>query len=202
VALVWCVLVALAVWRLERTTKLPSDTVIGILFTSSLAIGVVLMSFTRGFQPDLVNFMFGSILAIRPQDIMLIAAVAGVLAVWLGLNWRSLAYLSLSEDSAAAAGIPVGRRIAGLYVALALATVLGVKIFGIILVSALLILPPAAARMLSKSFRDYVLISLLFSEIAVVAGLILSYAYDLPSGAVIVLASTALFFLSAILGKR
>lgn len=202
VALVWSVVVALAVWRLERKTRLPSDVVIGILFTSSLALGVVLMSLTRGYQPDLVSYMFGSILGIRPSDIAIIAGIAAVIALWTLANWRPLAYLSLSEDAAAASGVPVSRLVACFYVALALAVVLGVKVIGIVLVSALLILPPAAARLLAGSFRDYVLISLGFAELAVLVGLIVSYAYDLPSGAVIVLASAVLFFLAAIVGRR
>lgn len=197
VALVWALLVALLIWRLERSTRLPSDTLIGVFFTASMALGVVLMSFTRGYQPELLSFLFGSILTIQPGDLLVTAALSLVIMGWLILSFRSLTYMSLVEDSAAVAGTDVRSQTAALYVALALATVLGVKILGVILVSALIILPTASGRMLASSFRTYVAGSLLLSEVMILIGLTVSYRYDLPSGATIVLVGTLIFFLAA-----
>lgn len=197
VALVWALLVALLIWRLERSTRLPSDTLIGVFFTASMALGVVLMSFTRGYQPELLSFLFGSILTIQPGDLLVTAALSLVIMGWLILSFRSLTYMSLVEDSAAVAGTDVRGQTAALYVALALATVLGVKILGVILVSALIILPTASGRMLASSFRTYVAGSLLLSEVMILTGLTVSYRYDLPSGATIVLVGTLIFFLAA-----
>jgi zinc transport system permease protein len=199
VALVWGLAVALAIFWLERKTRLPSDTLIGIFFTASMALGVVLMSFTTGYRPELLTFLFGNILAVQPADLATIAVVAAAIMVWYVLSFRHLTYMSLSEESALVAGIPVALQTAALYVALALATVLGVKILGIVLVSALLVLPAATSRMLTASFRSHVVVSILLSEIAVLLGLLVSYRYDLPSGATIILAGTAMFFLAALL---
>ena len=109
---------------------------------------------------------------------------------------RQLTYLSLAEESASASGVPAALQTLALYVALALATVLGVKVLGVILVPSLLVLPPAIGRMLTTSFRGYVLASIVAAELMTVAGLAVAAAYDLPPGASVVLAGTVLFALS------
>jgi len=198
VALVWALLVALLIWRLERSTRLSSDMLIGVFFTASMALGILLMSLTRGYQPELVSFLFGSILTIQTFDLMIIVAVASLIMAWLIASFKSLTFMSLAEDSANVSGINVPAHTAALYVALAFATVLGVKILGIILVSALIILPAAASRMLSDSFRGYVVMTMIVSELMILSGLMLSYLYDLPSGATIVLVGAGFFFTATV----
>lgn len=202
VALIWAVVIALLIRWLEKNTRLPSDTLIGIFFTASMALGVILMSFTKGYQPELVSFLFGSILAIRNIDLILIVSLGTAIMLWLLLSFRQLTYMSLSEDQAAISGIPVKLQTIVLYMALATATVLGVKILGIILVSALLILPSATSRLLTSTLKGHVVMSLVLAEIMVFAGLAVSYLYDLPSGATVILVGTAMFALAAIFGKR
>lgn len=198
VALAWAVVIAPLIWKLERDTRLPSDTVIGIFFTASMALGVVLMSFSKGYQPDLVSYLFGSILAIRTVDVAITAALGAAIMAWLVASFRQVTYLSLAEESAVVSGIRVDAHTVALYVALAVATVLGVKVLGIVLVSALLVLPAAASRMLSGSFKEFFIGSILLAELMMLAGLVLSFAYDLPSGATIVLVGSAVFALSAL----
>jgi len=196
VALAWAFAIAMLIYWLERNTRLPSDTLIGIFFTASMALGVVLMSFSRGYQPELISFLFGSILSIRSLDVAVIAVTSLVILAWLIISFRQLVFMSLTEESAKVNGVRVELQKALLYAALALATVLGVKILGIILVSALLVIPPATARLLSRHFRGYLILSLVLSELFVGLGLILSFIYDLPSGATIILVGAAGFFLA------
>ncbi|MBU0625496.1 metal ABC transporter permease [Patescibacteria group bacterium] len=198
-ALIWAALVALLIWWLEQRTHLPSDTLIGIFFTSSMSLGVILMSFKAGYQPELVSFLFGSILAIRTPDLIYIYTVGVVILIWLASNLKRLIYLSLSRDQAAVSGVAVSRKTLLLYIGLALATVLGVKMLGIILVSALLILPAAASRLITKTFRGHIIASVILAEIMVAVGLIVSFIYDLPSGATVVLIGAVMFSLAAIL---
>lgn len=200
VALVWAVVVALLIWRLEKSSRLPSDTVIGIFFTASMALGVVLMSFTRGYQPELLSFLFGSILSVKPSDILVIAVASLAVAAWLIPSFNKLAYICLAEDNATIAGLNVRFHTAAFYVALAAATVLGVKIVGIVLVSALIILPPAAARLMTRSLHGYLAASLVLAEAIMISGVVLSYRYDLPTGATVVLVGTAVFFLALLAG--
>jgi zinc transport system permease protein len=199
VALVWAIVVALVIWVLEHRTRLSSDTLIGILFTTSMALGVVLMSFSQGYQPELVSFLFGSILAIRDVDLVYILVIGAVELVWLTLSFRQLAFMSLSQDQAAVAGVPVKRQTVLLYIALAMATVLGVKMLGIILVSALLVLPAAISRLVIRTFHGHIAMSIVLAEVMVAVGLAVSFVYDLPSGATIILVGTAMFLLAAAL---
>lgn len=199
VALVWAIAVALLIWWLERYTRLPSDTLIGIFFTASMALGVVLMSFSRGYQPELISFLFGSILAIRMADLLVIFPVAAAILGWVAVSFKQLTYMSLTEESASVSGVPVRMQTVALYVALAAATVLGVKILGIILVSALMILPAATSRLLTGTFRSHVATTLVVAELMMFAGLTLSYLYDLPSGATVILVATALFFIAVLM---
>jgi zinc transport system permease protein len=198
VALAWAAAIALIIWRLERQTRLSSDTMIGIFFTASMALGVILMSYTRGFQPELLSYLFGSILAIRDADVVMTAVFTAAILAWLTLSFRQLTYLSLAEESAVVRGVPAALQTAVLYVSLSVATVLGVKVLGIVLVSALLILPPATSRMLTSSFRGYFIGSIVLAELMVLSGLVISYTRDLPSGATIILVGTATFTLAAL----
>jgi ABC-type Mn2+/Zn2+ transport system permease subunit len=198
IAMLWAVVLALLIFFLENKTKLSIDTMIGIFFTSSMALGVILMNFTTGYQPELISFLFGSILAVSPSDLMIIGLCTVVIMSWLFLSKRQLTLMSLSEDQAAVSGVPVRLQTALFYVALALATVLGVKILGIILISALLIIPPAISRMATESFRWYFFWSILFSELIIFFGLAFSFYLDFPSGATIVLLGTLVFFVMAI----
>ena len=132
-------------------------------------------------------------------------AIAGlflVMGFWLWRVFRPLTLLSLSEETAAVSGIRTQWHTLALYVMLAITTVLGVKILGIILISALLIIPPATSRLLTGSFKSYFYAAVVLSEFAVIIGLFLSYQFNLPSGASIVLVSTALFFLGLIFKRK
>ena len=199
VALAWGLLVAVLIFWLERKTKLPSDSLIGIFFTASMALGVVLMSFTSGYQPELITFLFGSILAIRTFDLVLIVSVSAIIMLWYVISFKKLTYMSLSEEAATVSGVNVTLHTLIFYIALAFATVLGVKILGIILVSALMVLPPATSRLLTTSFRGHIRMTLVLSELTIALGLLVSFLYDLPSGATIILVGTLFFFLASLL---
>lgn len=202
IALVWSLLVAGFIFFLEKKVKLPADSLIGILFTASMALGVVLMRFTAGYQPDLVSYLFGSILSIQTNDLWIMAAIAAAILTWLFTSFRGLTYMSLTEENAAVAGVPVKWHTLILYVSLALATVLGVKMLGVVLISALLILPPATSRLLAKNFRQYFILSIIIAETTILAGLLISFLFDLPSGASIVLVGTVLFCLAIVLRRK
>lgn len=195
IAMLYAVAVALLIYTLERSTRLSSDTIIGILFTASMALGVVLMSTIPGFQPELLSYLFGNILTIQTSDVYLIGGIATLILVWL-LGWhRQLTYATLDPDHATLAGINTQLHSILFYIALAVSVVLGVKILGIILVSALLIIPAATSSLLTKSFYTFLWVAIVLSMCTVLIGLLLSFELNAPSGATIILTSTALFFL-------
>lgn len=195
VALAWSVFIAVAIWYVERKARLPSDSAIGLLFTASMALGVTLMSQTEGYQPDLLSYLFGSILAVRSEDLLLVCGMSVILLAWLFVKKRDLMLSSFSEDVARLRGVSVDRLTLCLSIALAIAAVLGARILGILLVSALLILPPATSSLFARSFASHLLFSFVFSVVFVIAGLIASIAFSIPSGAAIVLVGTLCFLI-------
>src|SRR3989338_1623090 len=104
-AILWALLVALFIYWFEHSTKLTTDTLIGIFFSSSMALGVLLMSFTQGYQPEIFSYLFGSILAISQIDLWVILALSLVILVWIFSSLRPLTYMSLNKDSASVAGV-------------------------------------------------------------------------------------------------
>lgn len=202
VALVWSLLVALTMFFVERKTRLPRDTVLGILFTSSMALGVILMSTATGYQADLMSYLFGSILGISQLDILILSLASVIILSAIALAFRPLILVSVNEDSARVAGIRTEATTLCLYFALAVAMVLGAKMLGIILVSALLITPAATARLVARSLRQYVGLAIIYALLAVIFGLFLSYFGDMPTGATIVLTAAALFIITALFRSR
>ena len=193
-ALLAAFIFAVGMFFLEKKAHLSSDTVIGLIFTSGMALGVLLISLKSGYQPDLIGFLFGNILMIKQFDLILIILLSVLMSTFLIVNRRQVTLLALDREMAYLSGANPDRFQLIMYVILALATVLGIKILGVILVSALLIIPVSIAKLISRSFQKLVLWSIVLAEVIVLAGLFVSYFFDLPTGATIVLTGTVLFF--------
>ncbi len=193
-AIIFSIAFSLAIYFLEKKTNLSSDAIIGMLFTSGMALGVVLISLKAGYQPDLVSFLFGNILAIKSADLVVISALSAFIIVFLFYNHKSITLMALDVDTAYLDGVKVNLLQITFYIILAVSVVLGLKILGIILVSALLIIPASTAKLTSKSFKGLILQSVVVSEVIVLVGIALSYYLDSPTGPVIVLVGTAAFF--------
>ena len=193
-ALAASVFFSVLLFWLEKKTNVSSDAAIGLIFTFGMALGVLLISLKRGYQPELVGFLFGNILMIHPHDLILISILSAFIFLFLILKQREISLLCMDSEMAYLSGVRSDALLLSLYIALAMAVVLGIKILGVVLVSALLIIPVSIAKLISGSFRTLVLFSIVFSELIILAGLSLSYLFDLPAGAVIVLTGTVLFF--------
>jgi ABC-type Mn2+/Zn2+ transport system permease subunit len=192
-ALIFSVIFSLIIYYLEKKTTLSSDAIIGMLFTSGMALGVVLISLKGGYQPDLVSFLFGNILAIKSSDLIIIFMLSVLIGLFLLYNHRNITLMAFDVDTAYMAGIKVNLLQITFYIMMAVSVVLGLKILGIILVSALIIIPASTAKLLSKSFKGLIVQSIIFSEAVVLAGIALSYYIDSPTGPVIVLVGTGAF---------
>lgn len=179
--------VALLLIALQRQTLLPLDSVLGLLAHAALAVGVVATSLVRGPAVDLVGYLFGDIFAVTAQDLAWVylggAAALGILA-WL---WRPLLAVALHADLAAAEGVNTGLVKAVFVLTLALVIAVAMKIVGILLIIAFLIMPAAAARPLATTPERMALLAALIGAAGVVSGLWLSLALDTPGGPSIVL---------------
>lgn len=198
VALAVGVSTGILVYVLERKTSISSDALVGVLFTGALSLGLILMSMQRGYQPELLSFLFGNILSIRTQDIwMILPLSAGIIGV-LVVSFRQFALLALDRETAGLYRVNTGPLDLLFYILVSVAIVLGVKLLGVILVSALLIVPPSIAKMVAQSFRGMIVWSIIAAESFIVFGLALSYTLDWPSGATIVLLGAVTFLVVSV----
>lgn len=198
VALLLSVFIAIAIFFLEQKSDLTTDMAIGIMLSASLALGVLLLHFHTGYQPELMSILFGNILSVNPANLSITAAIGTVVLGLLYFFSSRLTLITIDPEGAHLAGLNTSAYLLLLYICTAVAVVLSIQIVGIILVTALLVLPSAIGRLLARTFRGFQLAALIFSVAIVVLGLILSYLLDLPSGATIILVGTIFFILVAI----
>jgi zinc transport system permease protein len=183
------ILGGLGLQKLRNSTKISGDAAVAVVLVSGLAVGVLLVSASGGFSVDLFSFLFGSILLIGTEDVMLIVAIsAGIVGTLLALH-RQFLHLTFNEEQARVAGLNVTLLNYAFVVLAAVTVVTSMRLVGILLISALIVIPNISAIMLGKGFKKTVGISILFSVLSVVAGILLSYYFDLaPSGTIVLVA--------------
>jgi len=201
-AVAFCLGIAWAIGLVSRRGKVKEDTAVGIFFASTMALGILLIGLMEGYNQDLFGYLFGSILAVTRTDVVITFVVGlGILAVVV-LLYKELMFVTFDSEMAEVTGVPAE----GLYFLLlslvALTVVLSIKVVGIVLVSALLITPAAAAYQWSEDFGRMMALAIVISLISTVGGLFLSYWLNTASGATIVLLSTLIFFASAMVSPR
>lgn len=181
---------------LERRSQLSSDAHLGILAHGTLAIGLVLFGFMTWVRVDLMGYLFGDILAVTRQDIIVVYAGGAVVLAILAWIWRPLLAATVSPDLAAAEGMSPERTSIVFMFLVAGLIAIGMKIVGVLLILSLLIIPPAAARVLSRSPEQMAIGAALVGVISSVLGLFASRFWDTPSGPSIVVAALVLFLLT------
>ena len=200
-ALAVAVAAAVAVMKLKDRAGLHGDTAIGIFSSLGMAAGILLASLARNFNVELMAYLFGDILAIEPLEVVMTGVLAAAVLAAVRLNYGRLLYMTFDRESARAAGVRVGRLDTLLMVLTAVTIVLGMKVAGILLVAALVVIPAAAGLQVAKSFRGAVAASAAVAVFSVVAGLAASLAADVPASAAIV-GSCFAAFAAALLAKR
>ena len=154
-----CVLLALLLMPLQNRSNLSSDTLLGIVSHSTLAIGLVALSLADGVRVDLMSYLFGDLLAVEISDLAWVSASVMVIGGLMVLNWRGLLASTVSPELAENDGYPVKRLNLLLVLMLAMVVALAMKIVGILLVSALLVVPAATARSFARTPQQMVLIA-------------------------------------------
>ena len=199
-ALPFTVAVALGITAVTHMGTVSGDTAIGVFFSAALAVGVVLLTFRESYTTDAFAYLFGSILAVRPVDIWVLGGIALLAGASLPL-WGRWAYATFDRDLARADGVPVERDDYVLATLLAITVVAAVKVVGIVLAAAFFVIPAAAARLLTGTFRGMTILAVGVGACTAVVGLGGSYAFDLPSGAAIILVQAAVFGGAVLLGR-
>jgi len=197
-----CQMLAILLFVSQYQRQLASDTLLGIFSHGALSLGLVALAFMDNVRIDLVSYLFGDILAIGYSDLFWIYGAGGVALLGLIWIWKPLLSITIHEDLARVEGIPVDR-INWLFLGLiALIVAIMMKVVGMLLVTALLIIPAATARRFANTPESMALIAMLIGGVSVGLGLLGSFQYDTPSGPTIVVAGCILFIGSILLPKR
>ncbi len=199
-ALLSAVVAGLAIHLLEHRGITRGDTAIGIIFAGGLGVGVILAT-TGGFEEELLEAFFGSIQTVTPGDLLLLGVLLGVLLLALVGLYKEYVYLTFDEETAEASGLPTHALNVLFVVLTAVAVVAAIRIVGVLLVASLLILPAAASQHVSASFRQSVVLAVVFAVTATLLGILLAFLLVWPPGGAVVLVSLALFAV-AVLGRR
>ncbi|PIQ63305.1 MAG: manganese transporter [Bacteroidetes bacterium CG12_big_fil_rev_8_21_14_0_65_60_17] len=201
VALPFTAVVATLIHVLRSTRQISSDTAIGILFSVSVALGLLFLSMREGSPVDAFSYLFGSILGLGWLDVWLSVGLLAVALATLPRLWGRWAYASFDEEAARAQGVATGRDSFLLTLCVALTLVVSIKMVGILLVSAWLVIPAAAARLVAGSFGAMTAGAVLISTASTLAGLYISWLADLPSGAAVVLLQALMFLFAWIIHR-
>lgn len=187
------VLSALAIGAVARRSGLKEDTAIGVVFSGMFALGIVLFSSIRTYTGDLLGILFGDVLGVATDQLVVGGVTAAFVLVTLWIIWRQLVFASFDPIGAAAAGLNTLRYDTLLLGLIGLAIAVSVQIVGVVLVVAMLVTPAATARLVAQDLRTLVIVALLVAVGSSIAGIWLSYYVNAASGGTIVLVATTLF---------
>jgi zinc/manganese transport system permease protein len=199
VLLPFAVCFALGVTYLLERTRLWTDALLNIIYSSSLAISVIVLNFVGQYKGGLNNLLFGDILAVRELDLVLSSLLLIVCTVFIGLTLRTQMLLTLHEPLAIARGISVSAQRTAFIVLLSLVVGISIKAIGVLLVSAFVVIPACAARLLSRTFTNYIFLSAGLGALSAVIGMVVSAAFNLPSGPSIVATQLAIFLITILI---
>ena len=192
---------AMVMAAVSYSSKHRSDTIIGVIWALGMAFGIILIDLTPGYNVDLMSYLFGSILTVPESDLIIMLGLGAVMIVLVTYYYQDLLAMSYDEEFALIRGVPVKKLYFGLIGILAVSIVLVIQVVGLILIIALLTIPPFIVEKYAKSLFQMMVASSLLGSLFTVIGLWLSYRYNLTSGAAIILVSGAGFLLSLLIDQ-
>src|SRR5215470_5425412 len=201
-ALVVALVAAVGMERLRARGALQGDAALAVFLSGGFALAVVLISLARGFNADLFAILFGSILTVSAADVWLILALGAIVAVAIGSCYQQLLAITLNEDLARTSGVPVGALNLLLTVLTALTTVVAMRMVGVLLVSAMIVIPTLTGFALGKSFHAATAIAIGIALLSMISGLVAAYYLRLAAGGAVVLAALLIFAVASLWRRR
>jgi ABC-type Mn2+/Zn2+ transport system permease subunit len=201
-AAVAAILTSLGIVFVSRRAGLRFDTAIGVLFVGAFALGILIVSRQEGYIVDLFSFVFGNVLGVGQDDLLLIAVIGAAVLVLVAAFYKELLFTAYDPAMAAAAGLPVAAIQYGLLGLIALTIVIALKAVGIVLVVAMLVTPAATAQLLVRRLHLIMAVGAGVGVMSSVVGLYLSYHADVAASAAVVLTATVLFMVTFLLSPR
>ena len=194
--------IALILLKLQKTTKLPGDALLGLLAHSSLAVGLVVISFLSSIRFDIMGLLFGDILAVNEIDLLIIWLGGALILLILKIIWKPLFASTVNNELAEAEGMNPERANAIFTILLAAIIAISIKIVGLLLITGMLIMPAAMSRNISNNPQQMVKLSIVGGLLSVLIGLFSSLQFNSPSGPSIITAALVLFSFTLIKIKR
>ena len=195
------VITAYIIEEIRSTGNISAESILAMILPGGLALALILISIANGLNANLLTYLFGSITTVTQQDIWIILVLGVGIVSILFLFYRQFMYTSFDEESARTSGIPVRLVNHVFMVLIALTVSVAMKVVGILLIGALMVIPVITAMQIVKGFRTSIFASILIAIVSVSIGLVLSYYVNLPAGATIVMISILLFILASIVRK-
>ncbi|SHH25345.1 zinc transport system permease protein [Caloranaerobacter azorensis DSM 13643] len=198
-ALLFSVSAALAIEKLRKSYEDFAELAIAIILSLGISIAVVLISFAKSLNVDLMSYLFGSIITVSKTDVYMVIGLGLVIVIFVKLFYKELLFITFDEEAAKIAGIPI-KTINFLFIVLVAMTItVSMRIVGILLVSSMMVMPVATSLQIARSFKQAIFLSVIFAEISVVLGIFISYYLEIASGGTIVLFSVLMLILTIVL---
>ena len=197
-----CLLLAVFMVIMQQQQSLAADTLLGIMAHSSLAVGLVTLSFMPSVRVDLMGYLFGDLLAVSFNEVLLIVLGSILVLGLLGYFWRNLLALTVDEELAKVEGLPVTQLRLVLMLLIAVVIAVAMKVVGVLLITSLLIIPAATAQKLARSPEQMALMASVIGVFSVLGGLSMSWHLDTPAGPSIVVCAALCFVLSLLIRLR
>lgn len=190
---------SLGIYKISKSAKVHSDGALGIIAAAGIALGLIIATLAGGFNVDLLSFLFGSILTVNLNEIILAAVLLLVILALVYFFYNDLIAITFEGNFAKTAGVNTERINIILILISAAAVVIALKVVGIMLVSAMIIIPPSAALQLAKTFRRALLLAAGFSVAGVILGIYGAFVFNMPSGAMIISADILILLITILM---
>ncbi len=200
-ALVFSVATGMAIAVFSRRYNINEDSAVGVFFPFTMALGVILLGFIKGYTPNVMGYLFGDVLLVSRADVLISLFALAFVVLFIFLFFKELVYITFDEESARVAGVKVDFMNYAFLTLIALVVVISIKIVGIILLSGLMVIPPLIALQFSGSMKSYIGLSVAVGFFSVIGGLYISFVLDIPSGATIVVLQFLLLVLSFLIAR-
>jgi zinc transport system permease protein len=195
------VLTAIVIEKLRTERGISGEIALAMFLSGGLAVAIVLIGLGKGFSVDLFSYLFGSITTVKVNDLWVIGGLGIIVLSSVTLLYKELVYLSFDEEAAKVSGVPTSLFNMVLMVLTALTVSLAMRVVGVLLIGALMVIPVVTAMQLRQSFLRTIITSIIFSLAAVVGGLFLSYYFNLASGGAIVVLALVVFLMTTVFKK-
>lgn len=192
-AAIFSILSAFGIRIVSKQTDIREDSAIGILWSFGMAVGIIFIYLTPGYAPNLMSYLFGSILTVTATDLITMAILAAVTSTIFLLFYRTILFISFDEEYARSHNAPVETFNYLMLILVALVIVINIRVAGIILVISYLTIPQSTANLFVKDLKKIILLSMIISFAGSVLGLMISYYWNIPSGATIIFVFVVIF---------